>query len=67
MFTLPENFFARSESVVSFVRYSVRFMLSLIHICTKVGVRNSLGDWREILIADGNKGCIQASAIEMID
>jgi len=39
----------------------------VLHEGTKVGVRNSLGDWREIVIADGNKGWIQASAIEMID
>ena len=39
----------------------------VLHEGTKVGVRNSLGDWREIVIADGNKGWIQASAIKMID
>ena len=39
----------------------------VLHEGTKVGVRNALGDWREIVIADGNKGWIQASAIEMID
>lgn len=41
--------------------------LFVLHEGTKVGVRSSLGDWREIRIADGNKGWVQASAIELID
>lgn len=40
MFTLPENFFARSESVVSFVWYSVRFMflsINCLRLCLFLG------------------------------
>jgi len=39
----------------------------VLHEGTQVTVRDSLGDYREIVIADGNKGWIQSSAIEMID
>ena len=39
----------------------------VLHEGTQVTVRDSLGDYREIMIADGNQGWIQASAIEMID
>ncbi len=39
----------------------------VLHEGTQVDVRDSLGDYREIVIADGNKGWIQNSAIEMID
>ena len=39
----------------------------VLHEGTKVAVGDSLGDWREIRIADGNKGWVQVSAIEMID
>ena len=38
----------------------------VLHEGTKVAVGDSLGDWREIRIADGNKGWVQVSAIEMI-
>ena len=41
--------------------------LFVLHEGTKVAVGDSLGDWREIRIADGNKGWVQVSAIEMID
>lgn len=39
----------------------------VLHEGTQVTVRDSLGDYREIVIADGNKGWILTSAIEMID
>ncbi len=39
----------------------------VLHEGTKVGVVGALGEWREIRIADGNKGWIAASAIESID
>lgn len=39
----------------------------VLHEGTKVGIVGALGDWREIRIADGNKGWIAASAIETID
>lgn len=39
----------------------------VLHEGTKVEVGDSLGDWREIRIADGNKGWIQGTSIEMID
>ena len=39
----------------------------VLHEGTKVTVKDSLGDFREIIISDGNKGWIEASAIEMID
>ena len=39
----------------------------VLHEGTKVAVGDSLGDWREIRIADGNKGWVLVSAIEMID
>lgn len=39
----------------------------VLHEGTPVTVRDSLGDYREVVIADGNKGWILNSAIEMID
>ena len=39
----------------------------VLHEGTQVTVRDSLGDYREVVIADGNKGWILNSAIEMID
>lgn len=39
----------------------------VLHEGTKVHVEGTLGDWREIRIADGNKGWIEAASIEMID
>lgn len=39
----------------------------VLHEGTQVTVRDSLGDYREITIADGNRGWILNSAIEMID
>lgn len=41
--------------------------LFVLHEGTKVAVKDSLGDFREIEISDGNKGWIEAKAIEMID
>lgn len=38
----------------------------ILHEGTKVEVVSSLGEWREIEIADGNKGWIAAAAIETI-
>ncbi len=40
--------------------------LFVLHEGTKVRVLNSLEEWREISIADGNKGWIPNSAIELI-
>ena len=40
--------------------------LFVLHEGTKVSVLNSLEEWREIAIADGNKGWIRSSAIELI-
>ena len=41
--------------------------LFILHEGTKVDVLDSFGTWREIRIADGNKGWIQQSAIALID
>ena len=41
--------------------------LFVLHEGTKVSVVGALGEWKEIVIADGNKGWIGASAIESID
>lgn len=41
--------------------------LFLIYEGTKVGVRDALNGWKEIVLADGNRGWIKASSIEMID
>ena len=41
--------------------------LFILHEGTKVEVLDSFGEWREIRIADGNKGWIQHSAIALID
>lgn len=38
----------------------------ILHEGTKVEVLDEFGSWREIRIADGNKGWIQSSAIEVI-
>lgn len=38
----------------------------IIHEGTKVGVISSFGEWREIMIADGNKGWVPARAMELI-
>ena len=40
--------------------------LFILHEGTKVEVLDEFGSWREIRIADGNKGWIQSSAIEVI-
>ena len=40
--------------------------LFVLHEGTKVRVLNALEEWREISIADGNKGWIKESAIELI-
>ena len=39
----------------------------VLHEGTKVGVKSMLGEWREIVLSDGNKGWIAHTAIEMID
>ena len=39
----------------------------VLHEGTKVRVEGSLGEWREIRIADGNKGWVEVASIEMID
>lgn len=39
----------------------------ILHEGTKVEVLDTFGQWREIRIADGNKGWIQQSAIALID
>ncbi len=39
----------------------------VLHEGTKVKIVSSLNDWREIRVADGNRGWLQVSAIEMID
>lgn len=39
----------------------------VLHEGTRVRVKDALGDYREIVIADGNKGWILATSIEMID
>lgn len=39
----------------------------VLHEGTKVQVMGNLNDWREIRVADGNRGWLQASAIEMVD
>lgn len=39
----------------------------VLHEGTKVHVEGKLGDWREIRIADGNKGWVETASIEMID
>lgn len=41
--------------------------LFVLHEGTKVKVNEQLGDYREITIADGNKGWILSSSIELID
>lgn len=41
--------------------------LFLIYEGAKVEVRDALNGWREIVLADGNRGWIKASTIEMID
>lgn len=41
--------------------------LFILHEGTKVEVLDTFGTWREIRIADGNKGWIQQSAIALID
>lgn len=41
--------------------------LFVLHEGTKVTVCSALGEWKEIRIADGNKGWIQTAAIELID
>lgn len=41
--------------------------LFLLYEGAKVEVRDSLNGWREIVLADGNRGWIKAEAIEMID
>ena len=38
----------------------------ILHEGTKVEIISSLGDWREIVIADGNKGWILHNSIEVI-
>lgn len=40
--------------------------LFVLHEGTKVRTVNSLGDWREIVIADGKKGWVEARTIETI-
>ena len=40
--------------------------LFVLHEGTPVKITGSLGDWREIVIADGNKGWIEAARIETI-
>ena len=39
----------------------------VLHEGTRVSVTNTLGQWREITIADGNRGWINSASIEMID
>lgn len=39
----------------------------VLHEGTKVRVTDRLGEWREIMIADGNKGWVAAGTIGMID
>ena len=38
----------------------------VIHEGLKVQVKDSLGNWREIRLADGNQGWLPASSIEQI-
>lgn len=40
--------------------------LFIIHEGTKVRVVREIGQWKEIMIADGNKGWVNGAAIEMI-
>lgn len=40
--------------------------LFILHSGTKVKITNSIGDWLEIRIADGNKGWILADALQKI-
>ena len=40
--------------------------LFLIHEGLKVEIKDSLGNWREVRIADGNQGWLPASYIEKI-
>lgn len=40
--------------------------LFLLHAGTKVGLRESIGDWREIELPDGAKGWVEVSVIEGI-
>ena len=39
----------------------------VLHEGTKVRIAGELGEWREIVIADGNRGWIEMKSIEMID
>lgn len=39
----------------------------VLHEGTKVRVDGEMGDWREIVIADGNRGWIELKSIELID
>ncbi|MDL2230632.1 hypothetical protein LJB87_02435 [Alistipes sp. OttesenSCG-928-L06] len=39
----------------------------VLHEGTKVRIAGELGDWREIVIADGNRGWIEMKSIELID
>lgn len=41
--------------------------LFILHEGAKITVTDALNDWREIMIADGHKGWISASSIELID
>ena len=40
--------------------------LFVLHEGTKVRTVSELGDWREIVIADGKKGWVEARTIETI-
>lgn len=40
--------------------------LFVIHEGTRVAVEDSIGDWREIRLSDGNKGWLHKESIEMI-
>ncbi|MCD8186321.1 MAG: hypothetical protein LUD68_07690 [Rikenellaceae bacterium] len=39
----------------------------VLHEGTRVRISAVLGDWREIVIADGNRGWIEMKSIELID
>lgn len=63
-----------SEAVVMSTAASVKSSpdasgreLFVLHEGTKVTVTDALGDWREVTIADGNRGWLPVAAIEMID
>lgn len=68
-----EELISRSEAIVMSTAAAVKSSpdnaskdLFVLHEGTKVHIVSSLGNWREVAIADGNKGWIDATAIEVI-